>query len=70
MSHAPMLFQILADGEADWICRMDQHGRLLCRYPNKATMIDMITAIAQRYRPSHLVVHRRDGSVEHERSFG
>lgn len=64
---ARKVYRVLPDG-GDWVVKHD--GVVLSRHYTKQPAIDAGQKVAKANQPSQLVVHRADGTIEFEWTYG
>lgn len=63
------VYRVLPDGN-EWIVRRDGADRADSRHPTKEPAVNRARALCLNNMPSQLVVHRRDGTIEYEYTYG
>ena len=64
---ARSVYRVVPDGD-DWVVKKD--GAVLSRHSTKQPAIDSAIAKALANQPSQVVVHRKDGTIETEWTYG
>lgn len=55
---------------SNWQVKVAKQGLLLGTFTNKQTAIDFAVTTAKANQQSQVVIHRRDGTIENEWTYG